>query len=377
MIEPRALHSLSGLIVQLPEAVGNGWPWWQFADGDLVKTGIADANADAGGFAQLVADGAAQPVLALVPSAQCPVRIEPLAGRLPAQAIVAARLQAEARAQPGIAATHAATAVSGDDLLIATTDIAAMQGWLDRLAAMGLDADVMLPTALLLDAPSQALIGCEAVLRTPSLALTAEPALLAAMGISEAAALAPSRTGGMLAAALAHPPLNLRRGRFAPPRRALLQQARWRRLAMMAAAAALLAIAIPLVEIARLHWDAGSREDAALAAARARFPAAIDLASAERLARNEMARRGIGPVAFATPAAALLGAMQPLPSLGLRDLGYGEAGLLRFTVAGPRADEINQLLTALQRQGWQVTVPPALAPDATGATVAAITMRAP
>ena len=62
---------------------------------------------------------------------------------------------------------------------------------------------------------------------------------------------------------------------------------------------------------------------------------------------------------------------------GLRDLGYVEDGTLRFQAAAPTADAVNQLLMALQRDGWQVTVPPQLAPDPTGATVAAITVRAP
>jgi general secretion pathway protein L len=69
--------------------------------------------------------------------------------------------------------------------------------------------------------------------------------------------------------------------------------------------------------------------------------------------------------------------MKPIPSLRLRDLGYAPDGTLRFQAAAPTADDINRLLLALQQEGWQVTVPPQLAPDASGATVAAITVRAP
>ena len=92
---------------------------------------------------------------------------------------------------------------------------------------------------------------------------------------------------------------------------------------------------------------------------------------------GELARHGEGGASFTAPAAALLAAMRPIPSVALRDLGYAADGTLRFQAAAPTADDINRLLSALQQDGWQVTVPPSLAPDATGATVAAITVRAP
>ena len=99
--------------------------------------------------------------------------------------------------------------------------------------------------------------------------------------------------------------------------------------------------------------------------------------AAVRLLGAELAKRGEGGASFAAPMAALLDAMRPVAGVKLRDLGYGADGTLRFTAVAPRAEDINAVLIALQNNGWKVTVPPALAPDPTGATVAAISVRAP
>jgi general secretion pathway protein L len=115
----------------------------------------------------------------------------------------------------------------------------------------------------------------------------------------------------------------------------------------------------------------------ALALAQRRFPAASDLDSAERLVAADMAKRGQGAANFTAPMAAVLAAMQPVPSIRLRDLGYSADGTLRFTAAAPRAEDVNAVLIALQNAGWKVTVPPSLASDPTRATVVAITVRAP
>ena len=141
--------------------------------------------------------------------------------------------------------------------------------------------------------------------------------------------------------------------------------------------AALLALLLMLVWVVKWNLDSLVEETHALELAQERFPAATDLDGAERLLNAELAKRGQGGASFAAPAAALLETIRPVPAVRLRDLGYSADGTLRFTVAAPRAEDVNNVLILLQNQGWKVTVPPALAPDPTGATVAAITMRAP
>ena len=106
-------------------------------------------------------------------------------------------------------------------------------------------------------------------------------------------------------------------------------------------------------------------------------PKGVDPKESLKPVAAELAKRGEGAASFAAPAAAVLDAMRPVPGVKLRDLGYAADGTLRFTAAAPRAEDVNAVLIALQNNGWKVTVPPALAPDPTGATVAAITVRAP
>ena len=61
----------------------------------------------------------------------------------------------------------------------------------------------------------------------------------------------------------------------------------------------------------------------------------------------------------------------------LRTLSWQGDGTLAIRAAAPRVEDINSMLIALQADGWEVTVPPETAEDATGATVVDITVRAP
>ena len=356
-----------GLIVQLPAVPGAVWRWWRVSDGGLSRDrGFAPGeDAPWGGSARTVA---------LVPSADAPVRIRPR-GTMPlAQALAAARLEADG-------ALHTVASAQGESILVASASTAAMDLWLAELAAAGLEPEALVPAALVLPGPESGAVVAELagqpLARTAEAAFAGEPELVAALAAGEPRALTGEALDAALLATWRSPPLNLRHGPYAPRRVSFFRLPDWGQLARMAAVASLLGFLILGVETVKLNLDASEREATALAAAQKRFPAAVDLASAQSLASGELARRGLGGGSFAAPAAAVLAAVRPLPSLRLRDLGYAADGTLRFTAAAPTADEVNRLLTDLQQQGWQVTVPPQLAPDATGATVAAITVRAP
>ena len=360
-----------GLVIVLPAVVGGTWAWRRVADGALHSWHDFAPGEDA----PWVEPGENHRVVALVPSDQAPVRIRPR-GTMPlAQALAAARLES------GGEGLHVAVGEGSAGILIATAAQSAMDLWLAELATAGLIPDALVPAALLLPAPRTGAVAGElagqTLARTPEAAFAGEPELIAALAGSAPESLSDETLETALLAAWRNPPLNLRQGVYAPRRVSFFRLPDWRQLARMAAVAALLGFLILAVETVKLNLDASSRENDALAAAQKRFPAAVDLASAQALAAGELARRGEGGGSFTAPAAALLAAMRPIPSVALRDLGYAADGTLRFQAAAPTADDINRLLTTLQRDGWQVTVPPSLAPDATGATVAAITVRAP
>ena len=366
-----ATSANNGLLIVLPAAVGGTWAWRRVVDGTL-HSWHSFAQGDDAPWDEPDQN---HRVVALVPSDQAPVRIRPR-GTMPlAQALAAARLES------GGEGLHVAVGEDSAGILVATAAQSAMDLWLAELATAGLIPDALVPAALVLPAPRTGAVSGElagqTLARTPEAAFAGEPELIAALAGSEPESLSDGALETALLTAWQMPPLNLRQGVYAPRRVSFFRLPDWRQLARMAAVAALFGFLILAVETVKLNVDASSRENAALAAAQKRFPAAVDLASAQALAAGELARRGEGGASFTAPAAALLAAMRPIPSVALRDLGYAADGTLRFQAAAPTADDINRLLLALQQDGWQVTVPPSLAPDATGATVAAITVRAP
>ncbi|MET0180329.1 MAG: type II secretion system protein GspL [Novosphingobium sp.] len=370
-----------GMVVLLPEAPGQPWRWWPVVDGELG----AERGYDPGDEAPWGAPDAAARVVALAPAAEAPVRVVPR-GEMPlAQALAAARLGAVGAPERSWPAgeSHVAVAAEADGrtLLVATVATRAMDAWLGSLAAAGVAPAALVPAALVLPPPQRggiaAILAGQPIARTVDAAFAGEPGLVEALAGGDVPVLDDEALDRALLAAWRAPPLDLRQGAYAPRRVSFFRLPDWVQLARMAAVALLLGFLVLAAETIKLESDARSRERVALAAAQKRFPAAVDLASAQSLAAAELARRGQGGGSFSAPAAAVLAAMRPLPALKLRDLGYANDGTLRFQAAAPTADDINRLLTDLQRDGWQVTVPPQLAPDPTGATVAAITVRAP
>lgn len=373
---PQPEPSVDGLIVLLPAELGESWRWWRVSDGAVGREHAFDGESDSAPWGEVGI------VTALAPAGLAPVRDKPLPPDMPlVQALAAERL---GLAQGGLAMRERHVAVSADEgrLLSASIDQHEMDRWLALLAGHGLDPLAIVPAGLVLPRSDAALVLCnlggQVLARSADAAFAGEAALVEALAADlDQIALDDDGLAAQLAAVHTAPPLNLRQGQYAPRRVSVFRVANWQGLARMAATAALLALLLMLVWIVKWNMDSSAQEVRALELAQARFPAATDLDSAERLLNAELARRGQGGASFAAPAAALFDAMRPVPGVRLRDMGYGADGTLRFTAAAPRAEDVNAVLLALQNGGWKVTVPPALAPDPTGATVAAITLRAP
>ena len=373
----------SGLIGLLPVESGGNWHWWRVVDGSL--SSVAGPESGGGDGA-----GAGRAITVLVPAALAPVRVRPMPAMPLPQALAAERLAVAGQGPVGLTPAderHVAVAASADgrSVLSASVAQADMDRWLAQCAELGFEPAAIVPAALVLPPPAgddtvlAADLSGQPLARTREAAFAGDPALVEAIAGPEGQLhiLDPAELDEALLAAHHGPALNLRQGQYAPRRVSVFLLPDWLRLARMAATAALLVLLLILIWTVKWNLDSSAREEEALAQAQKRFPAATDLATAERLVAGELTRRGAGAGGFAAPAAGLLSAMRPLPTIVLRDLGYNADGTLRFTAAAPKPDEINQLLVTLQRDGWKVTVPPSLAPDPTGATVAAITVRAP
>lgn len=372
MRAPAPQDAAHGLIVLLPERQGDAWHVWPLRDGV-----VGDGQTD-------VPDAPEDRILALLPSGPCPARRVERTAMAARQAETVATMQAATSSLGGPDATHAVAQVDSDDeLWTARADRHWLTDQLAQLAQAGLQATHVMPAAMVLakaDAATcvTAQLGGQNLCRTDNAAFADDPAVtpLLTLGLT-IHAMDEKAVRNALAAAFADPPLNLRSGAFAPPRRRWSADARWGQIARMAAIAALLALAIMLAQIARLHWAASSAEDQAIADAQRLFPAVADLPAAESALQAELARRGLGAQIFTVPTAALFAAMQGNANVKLRSMNFGTGGVLSFEAAAPRAEDINQILLALQSRGYVVTVPPALAADSTGATVAQITVRAP
>jgi len=363
-----ASPSADGLILLLPATRDEAWRHWRVTAEGVGPEQVSEPMPEHG------------VVTVLVPGALAPVADKPLPAMPVAQALAAERLS---QGQGGLAAErHIAVSAAEGRLLASRVAAADMDRWLAALAQAGIDPQALVPAALVLPRQDGALVlgrvGNQLVARTEQAAFAAEEALVDLLGDGlEQVALDDDALFHRLAQIHAAPPLNLRQGAYAPRRVSVFRTANWLGLVRMAATAALLGLLLMLVWIVKWNLDSRAEEARALELAQQRFPAATDLASAERLLAAELAKRGQGGASFAAPTAALLDAMRPVAGVKLRDLGYGADGTLRFTAAAPRAEDVNAVLIALQNNGWKVTVPPAIAPDPTGATVAAITMRAP
>lgn len=360
--------SSDGLILLLPDAADGEWHYWLVGEHGVGAEQSSSAVPEHGA------------ATVLVPGAWAPVIDKPMPAMPPAQALAAERL---ALAQGSLAAEcHVAVGAADGRLLSSRVARADMDRWLAMLAQAGIDPQAIVPAALVLPRYEAELVlarlGGQLLARSDVAAFAAEEGLVDVLGEGrEQRALDDAELAVRLAQVHAAPPLNLRQGIYAPRRVSVFRTANWLGLARMAAVAALMGLLLMLVWIIKLNNDSITQQDRALKLAQQRFPAVTDLETAERLLTAELGKRGQGGAGFAAQAAALLDVMRPVPALKLRDLGYGPDGTLRFTAAAPRAEDINVVLIALQNDGWKITVPPALAPDPTGATVAAITVRAP
>ena len=367
----------TGLLVLLGERPDDPWHWWRVGDDGAGRRYSFDPDADTPWEHEPIGR-----IVALIPAERAPVRIVPRGDMPIAQAVAATRLDPPGGRGIDGHAVSAARA-DGEAVLSAVVAPADMDVWLAELAARGLDADALVPAALLLpEATGDALIVGELagqpLARTANAAFSGEPAMIEAMSDGrDADTLDADTIAARLGEVWRHPPLDLRTGPYARARVSYFRLPDWAQLARMTAILALLALLVLLVETVRLELAADAAEETALAAARDRFPAAGDLASAQSQIDAELARRGGGGMRFADSAPAVFSAMQPLPNIRLRTVSYTPDGTLTIRAAAPEVADLNAMLVALQRDGWQITVPPEIAPDATGATVADITVRAP
>lgn len=355
-----------GLILLLPEDDGPPCAAWRVAQG------LALAVAADGALARWPGR-----VTALAPASAVPVLCQPVGEAVtPAQALGLARLAAADHALSG--GSVALAALEDDMALTALIDPARRDGWQRAVAALvGRPADALVPAALALPPPTgdtvhRATLGGMDLARTGAAAFAAEPALWQAL-VPPGARVVPCSEATLaerLAQAHARPWFDLLDGRVAAAAVPL------RRLGALALVVVLLALVVPVAQIARWRMAAAQADAGAVAQVRARFPGVADMDQAERAVRAARLQAQAGADGWAPQTAALWQALRAAPGVRLAGLAHGEDGVLRFTLAAPESAPIDAVLLALQQAGWRLAQPPAPVRDG-GAVVASIAMHAP
>ncbi len=364
------------LILALPEVADPAFReahWWLVADGAIVESGV---GAD---WPSLVDDAAGQRrrLVALAPIAAVRLVFAPAnsSAASPRQAAAIARVAAVEQSLGDPATLHSASAALPDGRLItALVANGTMLEWIDWATALGADPDHIVPVATLLplgEAWVSATIGAETLIGRGETVMPFEPALTEAIvGDEEITDLSAEEVAAALIIAAETPLIDLRSGRFARRRRIVIERGRIRELVALACLIPLLTLLWAIVSIVKLNSssDRLNAETLRLAEATIGRTPALETAAAD------MAQvKGAGSGGLSIALTALFQKLQAEPGISTTQLGYSGNGTLQTTLAAPTVDEINRLLLALQRDGYQVTAVPRQAPD--GRSMVDITVR--
>ena len=363
------------LIVGLPTAERDNPSLWHVRDGIVISSGLLLDIAE-------ILDGVDikdAVVMAVVPPAHARCIWSSFPDLEPRQAAGVARLQA---VEQSIGPVHAVSRhLDGDVVVTAAIAPVAMDYGLLALAAVGLNPDIIIPAGLTLDAPAdgfiRAVIDGAPILRGATLAAPDEPALRTLLiGDAEVNDIGDEVATAMLVAAAQYPALNLREGIYAKREQrvwATAEQRKWiiRLFAALVAATLLLALA----SWTKYRLSEGAEDDRALAAAQKIDPAITDIEQAEAQIDRAFQQKGLSSGRFGSLSAGLWRAVKTTPNVSVRELRYGDDGIMSVVLAAPDSNSINNALLAIQRDGFRITA--TARQDTTGATLTDLTVRMP
>lgn len=355
--------------------------WLRVDDGVIVDSGQDDGWVVAWEKPQDPA--AADRLVALAPAADVPLRWLHYPDAAPAQAAAAARIDALKDSLGDGASLHVVTgqpAGEGQAVPVAVTTHAAMAAWAGWLKARDLAPVAIIPATAAVPPPEPdtlwtAEIGGEQVVRSADRAYLSDPELDPLIAGNHAVMpLDSDRMREALLLTLAAPPLDLLSGGWKPKRNWSIDPAILRTAKLLLIALLAISVLVPVIYAIRLAADTGRADEAVVAMAKKAGVAAPDPAAAEAELDRRLAAAGGGPFAFSVPASALYDAMGDAPGVSLKTLSHRIDGTLTTTLAAPRAEDINQVLLALQARGYRITAQPMAGSD--GQQMANITIRA-
>jgi general secretion pathway protein L len=355
--------------------------WLRVDDGVIVDSGQDDGWV--GAWEKPQDDGADDRLIALAPAADVPLRWRHYPDAAPAQAAVAARIDALKESLGDAALLHVVTGQPADEgqaVPVAVTTHAAMAAWTDWLKARDLAPAAIIPSAAAVPPPEPgtlwtAEVGGEQIVRSADHAYRSDPELDPLIaGSHDVAPLDPERMREALLLTLAAPPLDLLSGAWKPKRSWSVDPAMLRIAKRLLVALVAVSLLVPIIYAARLASDTRRADAAVVAIAKEAGVTAGDAAAAEAELDRRLAAAGGGPLAFSVPASALYDAMGDAPGVSLKTLSHRTDGTLTTTLAAPRVEDINQVLLAQQARGYRITAQPMAGSD--GQQMANITIRA-
>jgi general secretion pathway protein L len=242
--------------------------------------------------------------------------------------------------------------------IVAIADRADVAQW---VAAF--DPDIILPSPLLLgtghDGFLRARLGHETVLRSADLGF-AQDEVVAPLVIGDAPVADVDRAAleAMIIAATRAPDINLRQAEFARKTEWALDR-RWLRwLGGGIAALALLSLAIPLAEVARLSWVTATVEQTSASLAQTALGEAVPADEAAAALNTRLSAVRGGGAGFVATAGAVIQAVQTTANSELTALSFGPDGTMRVTVRATTPDELNAVQVRMRGAGLVVTAAP-------------------
>lgn len=363
------------LLPQAPSANDRTAHWWTIDQGLLTGSGVGEE------WLEQVSDAA--PVIALAPTAAVRCVFAPAQGLADRQALGVARSAAVVGGLADPATLHAVSAFvdSGEGAprrtVTAVVANSMMLEWLDWLDRSAVNPMAIVPVGLLVPQSAEwwaAAIGSDHLLIRDGQIIPDEPAFRAHLvGADEVHAVESERIEERLAALPGAVPLNLRTGRFARRRILVLDRARLRELALLAALIPLLGLLMAIVTIVRLNSDSRALEQETAALASDRLGRQVEAEGAGAALNARLAEQVGAAGSPFSPLSAVYQQLQLTPAVGAQALAWRGDGTLSATLAAPRADDLNRVLIGLQAAGYRITAVPRQGSD--GRAMTDITVR--
>ncbi|WP_108812454.1 hypothetical protein [Sphingorhabdus sp. Alg231-15] len=368
-------------ITVFPIEEGQDLHWWSFADGVLEAKGYDTDPLLAAGLK--LPSMEVEPVfhVALMPSALAVVRWhQPIEDLTEQQILAAVRLAAQDNSFD-VENLHV-VAIVDDSSLPVTVSVSneIMASGLMRLKAIGIDPDAIIPAGWPIraasDGFSEADLGFETLLRGEQLIAPNEPSLRAHLVGDRKVTVLPEASVDLdLANAADGSLLNLRVDPFSKNIERYMTSPQRRMLGILAAAALIVSLLIPAVQLIKYHWAAGEADEAALAVAEPVIGMVDSVEEADRLLNERLISENRGNIAFSVPVSALFSAIQQTQGVSIERLSYRKDGTVFAGLSAVRNEDMNPALIAIQNAGFVITATPRT--DATGVAKADITVRAP